>query len=38
VALTKDQIKSAPDYDAMRRDDNAHYDDQARITGHTCRR
>jgi len=33
VALTKDQIKSAPDYDAVRRDDNAHYDDQARYYG-----
>jgi len=33
VSLTKDQIKDAPDYDEMRRDDTSYYDTSADYYG-----
>lgn len=33
VSLTKDQIKNAADYDAMRRDEDSYYDDYNRYYG-----
>ena len=33
VSLTKEQIKNAPDFDEMRRDDSQYYDDSGRYYG-----
>ena len=33
VSLTKDQIRNAPDYDALRRDEASYYDDFGRYYG-----
>ena len=33
VALTKEQIKNAPDYDELRRDDDRYFDDSANYYG-----
>jgi len=33
VSLTKEQVKNAPDYDAVRRDDTTYWDDYGRYYG-----